>query len=140
MLPAEGCVTASANAVATAASTALPPSHNTSTPTWDATKFWEATIPLRARVGTVAAAARPAAARTLVTVKARSFMVVPEAIRRGALRSRCAPVEVRSVRQPAHPLIPLPEGERAWVRGARAPCVNRRILIVFLQALSPPGR
>src|SRR5438128_1202531 len=80
MLPAEGFVTASANAVATAASTALPPSHSTSTPTWGATKFWEATIPLRARVGAVEAVARAAAARTVVTAKARSFMIVPEAI------------------------------------------------------------
>src|SRR5439155_3334938 len=74
MLPAEGWVTASANAVATAASTAFPPSHRTSTPTWEATKFWEATIPLRARVGTVEAVARAAAARRTGRASARSLI------------------------------------------------------------------
>src|SRR6059036_1923037 len=74
MLPAVGCVTASANAVATAASTALPPSHIASTPTWDATKFWEATIPLRARVGTVEPVARAAAPTRTGRASARSLI------------------------------------------------------------------
>src|SRR5437899_847984 len=81
MLPAEGWVTASANAVATAASTALPPSHRTSTPTWEATKFWEATIPLRARAGTPAAAG-PAVARTATAVSSRSLMSFPSSVGR----------------------------------------------------------
>src|SRR5438309_888241 len=55
MLPAAGWVTARAKAVATAASTALPPSMMTSMPTWEAMKFWEATIPVRARTGWLAA-------------------------------------------------------------------------------------
>src|SRR5213592_3273740 len=79
MLPAEGWVTASANAVATAASTAFPPSHRTSTPTWEATKFWEATIPLRARAGTEVAAAEPAVARTPTAASNRSLMFSPRA-------------------------------------------------------------
>src|SRR5437773_5962172 len=79
MLPAEGWTTASANAVATAASTALPPSHSASTPTWDATKFWEATIPLRARAGTEGAAAEPAVARTPTAASNRSLMFSPRA-------------------------------------------------------------
>ena len=52
-----GWVTASANAVATAASTALPPSHRTSAPTCEAMKCWVTTMPLRARAGTDAAEA-----------------------------------------------------------------------------------
>src|SRR5438034_8930136 len=79
MLPAEGWTTASANAVATAASTAFPPSHRTSTPTWEATKFWEATIPLRARAGTEVAAAERAVARTLTAASTRSLMFSPRA-------------------------------------------------------------
>src|SRR5205809_3734539 len=79
MLPAEGWVTASANAVATAASTAFPPSHRTSTPTWEATKFWEATIPLRARAGTEVAVAEPAVARTPTAASNRSLMFSPRA-------------------------------------------------------------
>jgi hypothetical protein len=45
MLPAAGWVTASANAVATAASTALPPAHRTSIPTCEAMKLCDATMP-----------------------------------------------------------------------------------------------
>ena len=52
MLPAVGCTTASANAVATAASTAVPPSLITSAPMRDAISFCDATMPLCARIGT----------------------------------------------------------------------------------------
>src|SRR5216684_2168574 len=52
MLPAVGCTTASANAVATAASTAVPPSLMASAPIRDAISFCEATMPSRARIGT----------------------------------------------------------------------------------------
>ena len=52
MLPAVGCTTASANAVATAASTAVPPAAITSAPIFDAISFCDATMPLCARVGT----------------------------------------------------------------------------------------
>src|SRR5207245_233808 len=75
MLPALGWVTARANAVATAASTALPPSHSASTPAWVARKFWLTTIPLRARAGTVAAERAEAVARAVRTVESRSFML-----------------------------------------------------------------
>src|SRR6185503_7835169 len=54
--PAAGCVTASANATAIAASTALPPRFMISTPTREATSFVEATIPCFARTGSRAAA------------------------------------------------------------------------------------
>src|SRR6267143_469984 len=118
MLPAVGCVTASPNAVATAASTALPPSHSASTPTWDATKFWEATIPLRARVGTVEAVARAAAPSRIGRGSARSLIWFRGYQTAEAPPTRCAPVEAHSVRQPVHPLNPLARGERAWVRGA----------------------
>src|SRR5579862_667567 len=46
MLPANGCVTASANAVATAASTALPPFANTDAPASDATSDDDTTRPV----------------------------------------------------------------------------------------------
>src|SRR5881394_771038 len=52
MLPAVGCTTASANAVATAASTAVPPSLMTSAPMRDAVSFCDATMPYFARIGT----------------------------------------------------------------------------------------
>src|SRR5215204_3570913 len=50
-LPAAGCVTASANATAIAASIALPPRFMMSTPTREATSLVEATIPCDARTG-----------------------------------------------------------------------------------------
>src|SRR5687767_10682543 len=46
MLPADGCVTASANAVATAASTALPPRRRMSAPISDAIEEVETTSPV----------------------------------------------------------------------------------------------
>ena len=51
MLPAVGCVTASANAVATAASIALPPLLMTWNPIWEAMSLCVITIPRRARCG-----------------------------------------------------------------------------------------
>ena len=56
MLPAVGWVTASAKAVATAASMALPPLLMTWKPTSEAMSFCDTTIPVRARAG----ASRPA--------------------------------------------------------------------------------
>src|SRR5262245_13997436 len=50
-LPADGHTTASANPTATAASTALPPRFNTSTPTCDAISLTEETIPCLPRTG-----------------------------------------------------------------------------------------
>src|SRR5262245_22592950 len=55
MLPAVGCVTASANAVATTASIALPPSLITSAPIREAISLCDATMPRCARTGTVLA-------------------------------------------------------------------------------------
>ena len=51
MFPAVGCVTASANAVATAASTALPPSRMIWKPTSEAIALWLTTMPRLARIG-----------------------------------------------------------------------------------------
>ena len=51
MLPALGHVTANAKAVATAASTALPPCFNVSTPTSEANLEALETIPFLARTG-----------------------------------------------------------------------------------------
>jgi hypothetical protein len=70
MLPAVGCVTASANAVATAASTAVPPSASTCTPTWLARASCVATIPPRARAGWVPAAAGHAAPSAIAGTRA----------------------------------------------------------------------
>ena len=56
MLPALGCVTASARAVATTASTAVPPAAITSAPMRDAISFCDATMPFCARIGTELAA------------------------------------------------------------------------------------
>ncbi len=55
MLPALGCVTASANAVATAASTALPPFFSIDAPTSDAGAEVVITIPSRDVTGWVSA-------------------------------------------------------------------------------------
>ena len=52
ILPALGWTTASAKAVATAASTAVPPSLIASAPIRDAISLWDATIPFCARTGT----------------------------------------------------------------------------------------
>ena len=52
MLPANGCTTASANPVATAASTALPPFFNIDTPACDARFLAETTMPFSAYSGT----------------------------------------------------------------------------------------
>ena len=72
MLPAVGWVTARAKAVATAASTALPPSHRTSAPTCEAMKFCETTMPLRARAGGAAAEAGPDDAQAIAATAATS--------------------------------------------------------------------
>src|SRR5262245_11010848 len=50
-LPADGHTTASARPTATAASTALPPRFNTSTPTCEAISLTEETIPCLPRTG-----------------------------------------------------------------------------------------
>src|SRR5215510_11512028 len=70
MLPAVGCTTASANAVATAASTAVPPSLIASAPMREAISFCDATIPRCARTGTeIAPAVSDSAAQTTTTTK-----------------------------------------------------------------------
>src|SRR4051794_24083574 len=63
-LPAAGHVTASASAVATAASTALPPFFITSTPMRDAISLVEATMPWRATTGSRDAATSGVGRRT----------------------------------------------------------------------------
>ncbi len=55
MLPAAGWVTASAKAVATAPSMALPPSRITFQPTSDAMSLCDTTMALRARLGVLPA-------------------------------------------------------------------------------------
>ena len=76
MLPAVGWTTASANAVATAASTALPPAAIASAPIFDAISFCDATMPFCARVGTELApvtTVRPMQAKRM-TAKRRVIM------------------------------------------------------------------
>src|SRR5262245_50631309 len=84
MLPAVGCVTASANAVATAASIALPPSLITSAPMRDAISLCDVTMPRCARTGTVLApiATDMAAQMTAMTAK-RSFVIRALPLSRG---------------------------------------------------------
>src|SRR5947207_8244738 len=82
MLPAEGCTTASANAVATAASMAVPPSSSTRAPTCDANWFCETTIPPRAREGTeLAPTVAPVAIATQM-IDARHFITIPARLAR----------------------------------------------------------
>src|SRR3954471_17760242 len=83
MLPALGWVTARANAVATAASTAVPPAHRTSMPACDAMKFWETTMPCFARMGWPPVAERGAGARAAARTRtpAREWFIA--CLRRG---------------------------------------------------------
>src|SRR5262245_6017914 len=74
MFPAVGWVTASANAVATAASTAVPPSASASRPIVAAIVLWQATIPSRARVGWEPAEAGTARRRHSSRTRAARFM------------------------------------------------------------------
>ena len=69
MFPAVGWTTASANAVATAASTAVPPSRMASAPMRDAMSFCEATMAVFARTGTDAAPSMAIAAATAHAMK-----------------------------------------------------------------------
>ena len=84
MLPAVGCVTASANPVAMAASTALPPLRRTRAPTSLAIHCWEETTPPRVRTTSCDwASARPTengATKTVARAAARASVV---AVRRG---------------------------------------------------------
>ena len=82
MLPAVGCVTASANAVATTASIALPPPWITLKPICEAMSLWVITIPNLARWGAEpACSVRVATARTAMVVKSpRRIMEPPEQI------------------------------------------------------------
>src|SRR5262249_16440796 len=76
MLPAVGCVTASANAVATTASIALPPSLMTSAPILDAISLCAATMPFCAGTGTVVApVAIVNAAHDAAAINSRSFVM-----------------------------------------------------------------
>ena len=78
MLPAVGCVTASANAVATAASMALPPLLMTLKPIWEAMSLWVITIPSLARCGVEpACSVRVATARTAMVVDSRRRIMEP---------------------------------------------------------------
>src|SRR5580765_5098936 len=74
MLPALGCTTAKAKAVATAASTAVPPAAITSAPMRDAISFDEETIPFWERVGTELAPVETVSAIATRTARsARAF-------------------------------------------------------------------
>ena len=78
MLPAVGCVTASANAVATAASIALPPLWMTLKPICEAMSFWVITMPSLARCGAdPACSVRVATARTAIVVESRRRIMEP---------------------------------------------------------------
>src|SRR5437868_695138 len=72
MLPAAGYVTASANAVATAASTALPPALRTDTPAADASGQTETTTPLPKLLGSSPASARGDKRLTVIRTRART--------------------------------------------------------------------
>ena len=98
MLPASGWTTASANAVATAASTALPPPSSTSMPICDAIAFCDATIPFFARTGTDAAKAAWAAS-SIAAVRAWEVSRIP-----------------------GEPRLPLLSGRLQ--NGARTPCIK----------------
>src|SRR2546428_6637673 len=74
MLPAVGWTTASANAVATAASTAVPPFLIASAPMREAISFCDATIPFCARTGTEPARSVVMASAQAATTKGRRFM------------------------------------------------------------------
>src|SRR4051812_32351243 len=76
MLPALGWVTASAKAVATAASIAVPPAAIISAPIFDAISFCDATIPRWDRIGTELAPAVivRTAAMTAATSRRAVFM------------------------------------------------------------------
>ena len=82
MLPAVGWVTASANAVATAASIALPPLLMTLKPICDAMSLCVITIPRRARCGVEpASSVREAiASAAMRTRKSRRIMEPPRQI------------------------------------------------------------
>src|SRR5271157_2886213 len=101
IFPATGCVTASANPTATAASTALPPSRRICTPTSEANGSLEATIPCRPATGVKASAVSADAN----TTRARNSFVrrlkymVPQAI-----AGRCRRMSD----------APRPSGARAW--------------------------
>ena len=95
MFPAVGWVTASAKAVATAASTAFPPSRSTPAPTSDAIALCDTTMPWRARSAALSAPAKLAvsgrasssAGRSAAEIRKRSgfqslrFMRFPRARR-----------------------------------------------------------
>src|SRR3954452_11342631 len=74
MLPAVGWVTASAKAVATAASTAVPPAPITSAPMREAISLCDETMPFCARVGTeLAAVLMVSATATAAARSVRTF-------------------------------------------------------------------
>src|SRR5437762_11587342 len=75
ILPAVGWTTASANAVATAASTAVPPSLIASAPMRDAVAFCDATMPFWARTGTELAPV-PIERRVAATTRSARVLVM----------------------------------------------------------------
>src|SRR2546422_6825598 len=76
MLPAVGWTTASANAVATAASTAVPPFLIASAPMREAISFCDATIPFCARTGTEpATSVVETTAHARVTIRNRVVLI-----------------------------------------------------------------
>src|SRR5438552_7292767 len=76
MLPAVGCTTASANAVATAASTAVPPSLIASAPIREAISFCEAAMPSFARIGTdPARSVMETTAQAMATISNRALLM-----------------------------------------------------------------
>src|SRR6185369_13202153 len=76
MLPAVGWTTASAKAVATAASTAVPPAAITSAPMRDAISFCDATMPFCERIGTeLAAVATVSAAQIAAATIGRAYLM-----------------------------------------------------------------
>src|SRR5262245_14331042 len=115
MLPADGCTTASAKAVATAASTAVPPSSSTRAPICDAIWFCEATMPPCARTGTELAPRLSPSVTTqqTIVIERHRFFMRPPPSSLSALRARPA--------LPARPALLVPRRlhfnfeQRSWI-------------------------
>src|SRR5947209_3861844 len=139
MLPAWGCVTASANPIATAASTALPPALRISTPTCVASFSWLATIPFLVTTGrkravpvrigagaggavcaahsvasTIANAARPALGKNRIASGRLSPLPVINRVRAHVGRARDAVRHVEEARDRRDvPDVPIGEADAA---------------------------
>src|SRR5687767_12467954 len=97
MLPAVGCVTASANAVATAASTALPPRCRMSAPTSDAIADVDTTSPVVDGTPAESVDGRAAAATVVDVVATELVCADVHAARYGAATRRATTTRARGI-------------------------------------------